>query len=485
MKVEVSIGEAIDKLSILELKKKFIEDEKKRAEIQKEINALRECNKHKNEYYNILTYVNEKIWHLTNDIKKMNVFDRKFPSVANEIFEFNQKRFRIKTIFNLSHNSHIIEQKSYGCKNARIILSSISQIYDKIAEIMALTIEYDFLFIDFTSPSFAAAAGAAEKILKKIYPIAFNIGIIKMIYPETQTNNDIEILQRSSEKIEEIEIIELSDFFLSPEICPIFEPEPISYRTCGLFGDLIHQLSVVNEKFLETGRKGIIYLFESGFPFRNGIEATYNDTYEVIIKQKYVKDYKIYNGEQIDICLHNWRNHLSNNSWNYIYKSAYNIDWGRHIWLDVEYDEKWKNTIIINHNEYRPGINMSVEDAVLLEKFSNDFTTPPPPPPQNNENKLKLVFLTYNENDFYAFKNRFKELTIECYRPSSCLDMCIAIRSCKFFIGCLSAPLSIAHAFRTTRIVLLPENKDDHIRETGMVSMWDNVYFDFEIFRSS
>lgn len=40
MKIEVSIGEAIDKLSILEIKMKKISDENKKIEIQKEINVL-------------------------------------------------------------------------------------------------------------------------------------------------------------------------------------------------------------------------------------------------------------------------------------------------------------------------------------------------------------------------------------------------------------------------------------------------------------
>ena len=50
MKFEVSIGEAINKLSILELKMQTCCDENKKIEFQKEINALHECHKHKEEY---------------------------------------------------------------------------------------------------------------------------------------------------------------------------------------------------------------------------------------------------------------------------------------------------------------------------------------------------------------------------------------------------------------------------------------------------
>ena len=88
MKIEVSIGEAIDKLSILEIKMKKIEDENKKIEIQKEINVLHDCEsyKSKNEfYYNLLVYVNEKIWDMTDIIKSITVDDPQFSLISNQI----------------------------------------------------------------------------------------------------------------------------------------------------------------------------------------------------------------------------------------------------------------------------------------------------------------------------------------------------------------------------------------------------------------
>ena len=74
MKVEVSIGEAIDKFSILELKSNKIKDKIKVQEIQKELDVLNECKQYKNEYpffYRILMYVNEGIWTMTDVIKTL------------------------------------------------------------------------------------------------------------------------------------------------------------------------------------------------------------------------------------------------------------------------------------------------------------------------------------------------------------------------------------------------------------------------------
>ena len=127
MRLEVSVGEAIDKLSILEIKLSKITDEQQRNEIQKEINALSECLQHKHTYefyYNILMYVNERIWTMTDDIKQMTPNDPSFAHIANKIFEFNQKRFRIKTRFNLLTSSNIKEQKSYAASHCQIDIDS-------------------------------------------------------------------------------------------------------------------------------------------------------------------------------------------------------------------------------------------------------------------------------------------------------------------------------------------------------------------------
>jgi len=153
MKVEISIGEAIDKLSILELKMQKISDENKKIEIQKEINVLQECETYKSKhelYYNLLMYVNEKIWDMTDIIKSITIEDPQFSPISNQIFEFNQKRFRIKNWFNLLNDSNIKEQKSYACTHCRIVVDDENVFFNKLPEINYLAIEYDVL--TFESP---------------------------------------------------------------------------------------------------------------------------------------------------------------------------------------------------------------------------------------------------------------------------------------------------------------------------------------------
>ena len=97
MKIEVSVGEAIDKLSILELKMRKISEINKQMEVQKEINALNECHKYKEYYlyYNLLMYVNEQIWDMTDVIKGITIADPRFAPLSNQIFEFNQNKLEI------------------------------------------------------------------------------------------------------------------------------------------------------------------------------------------------------------------------------------------------------------------------------------------------------------------------------------------------------------------------------------------------------
>jgi hypothetical protein len=150
MKIEVSIGEAIDKLSILELKITKINNEDKIKEIQKEINALHNCYIYKQDFsflYKLLIYVNETIWDMTDKIKTIKITDNQFSYISNQIFEFNQKRFRIKNWFNLITSSNIKEQKSYSSIQCKICINDINIFYEKIPEIYFLALEHDIITI--------------------------------------------------------------------------------------------------------------------------------------------------------------------------------------------------------------------------------------------------------------------------------------------------------------------------------------------------
>lgn len=120
--LQVSIGEALDKHTILILKQKYVKDEKKLIEIQKEISMLNEklsdlIEKYSYQYKCLLT-INEEIW-LDQDRFRVEK-DEKRHELCNKIIVDNDRRFRVKNKLNILHSSDIKEQKSYTQKKAFI-----------------------------------------------------------------------------------------------------------------------------------------------------------------------------------------------------------------------------------------------------------------------------------------------------------------------------------------------------------------------------
>ena len=119
MKIEVSIGEVFDKISILEIKQKKIKDEKKLRYVEEELAVLRRlvdgiCLPY--EMYFKLLEINHKIWDtedIIRDKEKAKEFDEEFIKHARLDAKLNDERFLIKFEINMYFNSTIKEQKSY------------------------------------------------------------------------------------------------------------------------------------------------------------------------------------------------------------------------------------------------------------------------------------------------------------------------------------------------------------------------------------
>ena len=223
-----------------------------------------------------------------------------------------------------------------------------------------------------------------------------------------------------------------------------FELPTIHYVIGGMFGDFIHSLSVINENFYETGRKGMLFIADGfgGDHFRNGVENTFNDTYEIIKKQRYIKDYQKYNHQEIHINLNSWRikSNVFSQNWYQTYKQSYNIEWGKHKWLDVNLDKKWENTVLINTVDYRFSENIEMND--LLLKYSL--------------NDCKFCFISHDENQYLFFINKYNlnKDSIDFYKFDDFISLCTIINSCKLFIGGMSSPLAIACSLKKQCICL-------------------------------
>ena len=117
-----SLGELIDKISILIIKKNNINDEKKISYIVEELEALNKTlesviSKSKVEdYIKKLIDINSKLWKIEDDIReceRKNSFDEKFVELARSVYITNDKRSDIKLEINNKFGSKIIEVKSY------------------------------------------------------------------------------------------------------------------------------------------------------------------------------------------------------------------------------------------------------------------------------------------------------------------------------------------------------------------------------------
>ena len=124
MKVEVSNGELLDKLTILELKMSNISDDKKLINVKKEFNELSPLakllfEKFKDELlskYKELALINSQLWKIEDDIReceKNKNFGEKFVELARAVYFTNDKRSDVKKQINILTGSGFIEEKSY------------------------------------------------------------------------------------------------------------------------------------------------------------------------------------------------------------------------------------------------------------------------------------------------------------------------------------------------------------------------------------
>ena len=120
---EISAGELIDKITILEIKKVKISNKDKLINIVKELSSLNKTMKKfiPNETAILklkkeLKDINSKLWDIENakrNAEKKNIFDENFIQLARNVYKFNDKRAKIKLTINNSLGSNITEVKSY------------------------------------------------------------------------------------------------------------------------------------------------------------------------------------------------------------------------------------------------------------------------------------------------------------------------------------------------------------------------------------
>ena len=120
---EISAGELLDKISILEIKLEKIEDKNNREEIKKEYKILKEIQNSSikfddkiKELFNSIKVINIRLWNVEDELRvceKNKDFGKNFIELAREVYFNNDKRSKIKSEINKILGSNIREVKQY------------------------------------------------------------------------------------------------------------------------------------------------------------------------------------------------------------------------------------------------------------------------------------------------------------------------------------------------------------------------------------
>lgn len=122
MQIDISLGELVDKVSILAIKREKIRSEEKLANIRKEYGLLHRkmqeagISEDSPEYRDLYA-INIKLWEIEDKIRAKEAaktFDADFIALARSVYRENDQRAAVKREINLKYGSAIIEEKSYA-----------------------------------------------------------------------------------------------------------------------------------------------------------------------------------------------------------------------------------------------------------------------------------------------------------------------------------------------------------------------------------
>lgn len=118
----VSVGELIDKITILEIKNERICDPSARGNVQRELEALRALRDRESlpavalEITDALSEANRQLWDIEDALRRLERegrFDAEFIALARQVYAVNDRRAALKRQVNALSNSAIVEEKLY------------------------------------------------------------------------------------------------------------------------------------------------------------------------------------------------------------------------------------------------------------------------------------------------------------------------------------------------------------------------------------
>ena len=124
IKVPISPGELVDKITILEIKSARMTDPAKLANVRTELTLLQDTWRASayaaydiSSQWAALRKINEKLWDIEDDIRdkeRARKFDQEFIELARAVYVTNDERAAVKREINTRLGSKIVEEKSYA-----------------------------------------------------------------------------------------------------------------------------------------------------------------------------------------------------------------------------------------------------------------------------------------------------------------------------------------------------------------------------------
>ena len=122
--IQVSWGELLDKITILEIKRRRVRRPEAQANIERELLALKLALPDQSawpagamELWSALAAVNQRLWSIEDGIREREAagrFDAEFIQLARAVYHENDERGRIKRSINMLLRSDIVEEKQYN-----------------------------------------------------------------------------------------------------------------------------------------------------------------------------------------------------------------------------------------------------------------------------------------------------------------------------------------------------------------------------------
>jgi hypothetical protein len=232
----------------------------------------------------------------------------------------------------------------------------------------------------------------------------------------------------------------------------------------GKLGDFVHSLFAVKNLCELHNESADLYMYDIGWEF--GIENTYQELYDIIMQQPYIKSFGIYDNyvkhevpaEYIDLGRYIDSELLYQTCWSNIYQNMFKFT--------INGDYKW-----LTYNK----LDTILQNKILIQRKANVMRNPDFPYEQliDHYGKDNVLFISSTINDYNEFP--YKHL-VEFYKVTTLDEWFTSINSCNMLIANLSAPAAIGHALDKKRIIELP-NQIDFMHCIGEERYSDNVYW--------